>query len=117
MQLCQWLLIEINLLGKNKPGGGKFETPAEVTKFILDDAKIGLVPFSAFDSVENPTWYRLSVGTCTREEVGEAIYNLEKSLEKIPTNTSRRTLLINRINALNIASSLINNELQRTKNR
>ena len=78
-----YLTIEINLLGKNKPGGGKFETPAEVTKFILDDAKIGLVPFSAFDSVENPTWYRLSVGTCTREEVGEAIYNLEKSLEKI----------------------------------
>lgn len=49
--------------------------------------------------------------------VNSLLHKCEKSLEKIPTNTSRRTLLINRINALNIASSLINNELQRTKNR
>lgn len=78
-----YLTIEINLLGKKKPDGTKFETTEDVTKFILDDAKIGLVPFSAFDSKANPTWYRLSVGTCTKEEVDEALLSLEKSLEKV----------------------------------
>ncbi|MBL7918353.1 MAG: pyridoxal phosphate-dependent aminotransferase, partial [Bacteroidia bacterium] len=53
------------------------------TKFILDEAKMAIVPFYAFGASENSEWYRLSVGTCKMEDVKEAIENLRIALKKL----------------------------------
>ena len=57
-QAAIYLTVQIDLLGMVKPDGKKIEKTEDITNYILDDAKIGLVPFSAFGSFENPTWYR-----------------------------------------------------------
>ncbi|MBN1633237.1 MAG: aminotransferase class I/II-fold pyridoxal phosphate-dependent enzyme [Ignavibacteria bacterium] len=82
-QAAIYLTVQIDLLGMVKPDGKKIEKTEDITGYILDDAKVGLVPFSAFGSLENPTWYRLSVGTCTMEDVDKVIENLEVSLAKL----------------------------------
>jgi len=82
-QAAIYLTVQINIIGMTKPDGKKIEKTEDITNYLIDDAKVGLVPFSAFGSKENPTWYRLSVGTCTLEDVDMIIMNLENSLSKL----------------------------------
>lgn len=82
-QAAIYLTVQIDLLGMTKQDGKKIENTEDITNYILEDAKIGLVPFTAFGSLQNPTWYRLSVGTCTMEDVDKVIASLENSLSKL----------------------------------
>ncbi|MCX7834157.1 MAG: aminotransferase class I/II-fold pyridoxal phosphate-dependent enzyme [Ignavibacteria bacterium] len=82
-QAAIYLTVQFDLIGMKKPDGKIIESTEDITAYLLDEAKVGLVPFSAFGSLNNPTWYRLSVGTCTLDEVSEILYNLESCLSKL----------------------------------
>ena len=79
-QAAIYLTIQINLTGKKTAGGKLLETQADVTRYILDEAKIAIVPFYAFGAGTNSSWYRLSVGTCKIEEVDEMLEKLRSAL-------------------------------------
>ena len=55
----------------------------DITKYLLDEAKLAIVPFSAFGTSSNSNWYRLSVGTCELSDVENIIDNLKKALSKL----------------------------------
>jgi aspartate aminotransferase len=78
-----YLTIQINYAGKKTPGGKLLETQADVTSYILDEARLAVVPFYAFGAGRNSSWYRLSVGTCKKEEIGEMLTALRTALEKL----------------------------------
>lgn len=78
-----YLTIQINYAGKKTAQGKVLETQADVTSYILDEAKLAVVPFYAFGAQRNSSWYRLSVGTCKKEEINEMLQMLKKSLEKL----------------------------------
>ncbi len=59
------------------------QTQADVTSYLLNEARLAIVPFYAFGASNNSAWYRLSVGTCKKEEIKEMLENLETALEKI----------------------------------
>jgi aspartate aminotransferase len=59
------------------------KTTQDVTKYILDEAKVALVPFYAFGASADSSWYRLSVGTCKIEEIDVVIENLRSALKKL----------------------------------
>ena len=82
-QAAIYLTVQFNLHGQQIPEGRLLETTKDVTKYLLDEAKLAIVPFYAFGSPENSSWYRLSVGTCKLEDVGEVIGNLKKALGKL----------------------------------
>jgi aspartate aminotransferase len=42
---------------------------------IFYEAKLAVVPFSAFGAGSNSNWYRLSVGTSKKEEIPEMLGN------------------------------------------
>jgi aspartate aminotransferase len=44
---------------------------------------MAIVPFYAFGTSDNSSWYRLSVGTCKLEDVNEAIDKLRAALSKL----------------------------------
>jgi aspartate aminotransferase len=50
---------------------------------MLDEAKLAVVPFHAFGADRNSAWYRLSVGTCKKDEIGEMINKLREALQKL----------------------------------
>ena len=54
----------------------------EVTEYILNEAKLAVVPFYAFGASKNSNWYRLSVGTCKKEEIKEMLEKLKEALGK-----------------------------------
>ncbi|PSL35412.1 pyridoxal phosphate-dependent aminotransferase [Chitinophaga ginsengisoli] len=82
-QAAIYLTLKIDLAGKKTADGTILQDQAAVTSYILNEAKLGLVPFYAFGSSKNSPWYRLSVGTCKKEEIPAMIAQLKSALEKL----------------------------------
>jgi aspartate aminotransferase len=78
-----YLTVQFSLHGQKTAEGKVLQTTQDVTKYILDDAQVALVPFYAFGASPDSSWYRLSVGTCKLEDVNGVIENLRKSLKKL----------------------------------
>ena len=81
-QAAIYLTIRLPLKGK-KTESGVLSTQAEVTSYILNEAKLAIVPFYAFGAPKDSDWYRLSVGTCIKEDIPEMLDILKKALQKL----------------------------------
>jgi aspartate aminotransferase len=82
-QAAIYLTIKIDLVGKTTADGNELATQTDVTSYILGEAKLAVVPFSAFGAGSKSSWYRLSVGTSKKEEIPEMLGKLEAALEKL----------------------------------
>lgn len=82
-QAAIYLTVQFALHGQQAPGGKVLQTTRDVTSYLLDEAKLAIVPFYAFGSSENSNWYRLSVGTCAVHEVDQVIQNIRQALAKL----------------------------------
>jgi aspartate aminotransferase len=82
-QAAIYLTIKIDLVGKTDEFGTIISSQADVTSYILSEAKLAVVPFSAFGGASNSPWYRLSVGTCIKEEIPAMLNQLEAALNKL----------------------------------
>ena len=78
-----YLTIKIYLVGKTTTEGKLLENQNDVTGYILNEAKLAVVPFYAFGASRNSAWYRLSVGTCRKNEIDEMIDKLREALKKL----------------------------------
>ena len=85
-QAAMYLTVQLNLAGAVTAEGQRLEHNADVHRYILDEAKVGLVPFSHFGASESSNWYRLSVGTCRLQEVEVIISALDAALNKLKFN-------------------------------
>lgn len=79
-QAAIYLTIRLDLKGKKLPDGTLITDQRQVTQYLLDSAKLAVVPFSAFGAADQSPWYRLSVGTCSRTEIPEVYSALKNSL-------------------------------------
>ncbi|MBA3662937.1 MAG: aminotransferase class I/II-fold pyridoxal phosphate-dependent enzyme [Bacteroidetes bacterium] len=82
-QAAIYLTVRFSLHGKKKADGETLTTTKDITKYLLDEAKLAIVPFYAFGASENSDWYRLSVGTCSIKDVEGIISNLRDALQKL----------------------------------
>ena len=82
-QAAIYLTIKIDLVGKTTAEGKLLATQMDVTFYILAEAKLAVVPFSAFGGGANNPWYRLSVGTSKKEEIPQMLEKLEEALTKL----------------------------------
>ena len=82
-QAAIYLTIQIDLIGKKTHDEKILEKQKDVTEYILNEAKLAVVPFHAFGASKNSNWYRLSVGTCKKDEINEMLYKLKEALEKL----------------------------------
>jgi len=78
-----YLTIKIDLAGKKTNDGKLLENQNDVTDYILNEASLAVVPFYAFGASKNSAWYRLSVGTCRKDEISEMIDKLREALKKL----------------------------------
>lgn len=82
-QAAIYLTIKVDLVGKQNAAGDTLLTQSDVTAYLLSEAKLAVVPFYAFGAGKNSPWYRLSVGTCKKEEIAEMLSKLELALGKL----------------------------------
>jgi aspartate aminotransferase len=73
-----YLTVKIDLVGKVM-----IKDQQEVTSFLLNEAGLALVPFSAFGAPKTSPWYRLSVGTCRMEDIPEMFRKLREAMKKL----------------------------------
>lgn len=81
-QAAIYLSIQLNLKGKKTASGQVLEKQSDVTAYILQEAKLAVVPFLVFGASDS-SWYRLSVGNCKKEEINEMMAKLKNALEKL----------------------------------
>jgi len=78
-----YLTIKIDLAGKTTGEGKLLSNQSDVTAYLLNEASLAVVPFYAFGASRNSAWYRLSVGTCKKEEINEMIDKLGEALKRL----------------------------------
>ena len=79
-QAAIYLTIKVDLVGKQTKEGKVLATQADVTSYLLNQAKLAVVPFYAFGAASQSPWYRLSVGTCKKEEIPVMLAGLKAAL-------------------------------------
>jgi aspartate aminotransferase len=78
-----YLTVKFDLKGKTTPDGALIESTPQITQYLLNEAKLAVVPFSAFGASKESVWYRLSIGTATVADVRDAIGSLRVALAKL----------------------------------
>ena len=82
-QAAIYLTVQFDLKGKTTAAGKLLENTADVTSYLLDEVKLAIVPFYAFGASKDSNWYRLSVGTCSVDEIPSMLSRLEESLNAL----------------------------------
>lgn len=82
-QAAIYLSVRMNLINRKTAQGKILATDEDVHQFLLNDVGMGVLPFSWFGATQHADWYRISVGTCTPEQVRAVMQNLEKALQQL----------------------------------
>jgi aspartate aminotransferase len=83
-----YLTAQFALKGATQPDGKTIETTEDITAFLLNNAQLAVVPFTAFGVAKGTDWYRISVGTLNDSDVPEMITKLETALVSLKLNAS-----------------------------
>ncbi len=78
-----YLTVKIDYAGKTTPDGDLLQSSADINFYLIKEAKIALVPFSAFGTGPEVNWFRASVGACTLNDIQEMLPRLKAALSKL----------------------------------
>ena len=78
-----YLTVQIDYAGKTTPNGTVLKSSADINFYLIKEAKIGLVPFSAFGTGPDVNWFRASVGGCSLTDIEEMLPRLKSALQKL----------------------------------
>ena len=82
-QAAMYLTVKIDLRGMRTKGGTELTSMEDVTQYLLNEAKVALVPFYAFGTERNSPWYRLSIGTASISDIDRFFENLQSALSEL----------------------------------
>ncbi|MCC3156969.1 aminotransferase class I/II-fold pyridoxal phosphate-dependent enzyme [Hymenobacter sp. 15J16-1T3B] len=78
-----YLTIKLDVLGKTTPAGQTLRTTQELTSYLIGEARLALVPFSAFGTAPTAPWFRASVGGASLESIQAALPRLKAALDAL----------------------------------
>ena len=78
-----YLTLKVDYTGKTTPEGKLLQTSADINFYLIKEAQIALVPFSAFGTDQNFNWFRASLGASTVEEIEAMLPRIEAALKKL----------------------------------
>jgi aspartate aminotransferase len=78
-----YLTLKIDIAGKTTPDGTVLNNSADINFYLIKEAKIAFVPFSAFGTDDDVNWFRASVGACTLQDIEQAIPRVKEALAKL----------------------------------
>lgn len=78
-----YLTIKLDYIGKTKPDGTVIESSSDLVFYLINDAGVALVPFSAFGEKKSEPWFRASVGGLDITEIEVTMPKLEKALNNL----------------------------------
>ncbi|MBP6577170.1 MAG: aminotransferase class I/II-fold pyridoxal phosphate-dependent enzyme [Chryseobacterium sp.] len=75
-----YLTIKLDYLGKTAPDGKLIENSTDLVFYLINNAGMALVPFSAFGNDKSVPWFRASIGGCSLDDIKDCLPKLEKAL-------------------------------------
>ncbi|MCY0978506.1 aminotransferase class I/II-fold pyridoxal phosphate-dependent enzyme [Chryseobacterium wangxinyae] len=78
-----YLTIKLDYIGKVKPDGTVIENSSDLVFYLINDAGVALVPFSAFGEAKTEPWFRASVGGLDIAEIEVMMPKLENALNNL----------------------------------
>ncbi|SDR94400.1 aspartate aminotransferase [Mucilaginibacter mallensis] len=78
-----YLTIKVDYAGKTTPDGTVLKTSADINFYLIKEAKVAFVPFSAFGTGEDVNWFRASVGASTLQDIQQMIPRIKEALSKL----------------------------------
>ncbi|AYN02276.1 pyridoxal phosphate-dependent aminotransferase [Chryseobacterium sp. 3008163] len=78
-----YLTIKLDYIGKTKPDGTVIENSSDLVFYLINDAGVALVPFSAFGEAQSEPWFRASVGGLDINEIEVMMPKLENALNNL----------------------------------
>ena len=77
-----YLTLKIDYTGKTTSDGTVLQSPADINFYLIKEAKVALVPFSAFGA-DDLNWFRASVGASTLKDIEGMIPRIKVALGKL----------------------------------
>ena len=78
-----YLTLEIEYIGKTTASGAVLAESSDLVFYLINEAQVALVPFSAFATHQNPAWFRASVGGCSLNDINEMMPRIKAALSKL----------------------------------
>ncbi len=78
-----YLSLRLSLVGRKTPEGTHIQSDEDTRRFLLEHAKIALVPFSCFGVPGESGWFRASVGAISPEDGRNFGPRLKEALERL----------------------------------
>lgn len=78
-----YLTAKVDVLGGTTASGEVLTTTKEITSYLLTEAQLAVVPFSAFGTSTVEPWFRLSVGAESLASVRAALPRLRAALDEL----------------------------------
>ncbi|WP_400191094.1 pyridoxal phosphate-dependent aminotransferase [Hymenobacter sp. B81] len=78
-----YLTAKLDVLGKTTPAGQRLATTKDLTSYLISEARLAVVPFSAFGSADTEPWFRMSVGGASLESIEAALPRLRAALDAL----------------------------------
>ena len=75
-----YLTIKLDYVGKTTPKGQKLNDTTDLVFYLIQEAGMALVPFSAFGNSRTMPWFRASAGGCSLQDIKDVLPRLEKAL-------------------------------------
>ena len=77
-----YLAARFALHGRGSSDERVLQTNEDIRRYLLDTARVGIVPFDAFGSSE-PGWFRMSVGALSPDAIDALLGRLEAALRAL----------------------------------
>lgn len=78
-----YLTIKVDYAGKTTPDGDLLKTSTDINFYLIKEAGVAFVPFSAFGTEEDVNWFRASVGASTLQDIEQLIPRVKAALKKL----------------------------------
>ncbi|MDB5010017.1 MAG: aminotransferase class I/II-fold pyridoxal phosphate-dependent enzyme [Mucilaginibacter sp.] len=78
-----YLTIKVDYTGKTTQDGTLLKNSADVNFYLIKEAGVAFVPFSAFGTDNKVNWFRASVGASTLEDIQQMIPRIKAALAKL----------------------------------
>jgi aspartate aminotransferase len=83
-----YLTAEFDLVGATTADGRTLAGGEDIRRWLLAEAGMAIVPFSAFGASDASGWFRLSVGAVSVAEIAAALPRLEAALRSLPAHAA-----------------------------
>lgn len=78
-----YLTIQLDYVGKTTKEGKVLQDSTDLVFYLIEQAGVALVPFSAFGNSREMPWFRASVGACSVEDLQKMFPKLASALHNL----------------------------------